>query len=206
MFKTFIHSLKVITLTTCLTLFSLVAAGEEPTNPSAMPVELIGYRTSEGVVCNTALTLRLAIEDLMATFGDHYPRGREFLERLEKMGGANAPPAELASLSAEALLANPLMDFDKGNYTVSFDAVKRSGYSPTASPLAVTMDGKPLLTLDASRLSEAWGSYTSPVFAVTSGAHTLAFTVGAGEGMDLIDNVEVKTDVHKGEEPEQPQP
>ena len=113
MFKTFIHSLKVITLTTCLAAFGLVAAGEEPTNPSAMPVELIGYRTSEGVVCNTALTLRLAIEDLMATFGDRYPGGREFLERLEKMGGTNAPPAELASLSAEALLANPLMDFDK---------------------------------------------------------------------------------------------
>ena len=98
------------------------------------------------------------------------------------------------------------INFDKGNYTASFDAVKRSGYSPTASPLAVTMDGKPLLTLDASQLSEAWGSYTSPVFAVTSGAHTLAFTIGEGEGMDLIDNVEVKTDVHKGEEPEQPQP
>jgi hypothetical protein len=58
--------------------------------------------------------------------------------------------------------------------------------------------------VEASKISEAWGSYTSPAFAVTAGAHTLAFTVGAGEGMDLIDNVEVKTGIHKGEAPEQP--
>jgi len=77
-------------------------------------------------------------------------------------------------------------------------------FKSAASPLTVTMDGKPVLTLDASQLSGAWGSYTSPAFAVTAGAHTLAFTVGAGEGMDLIDNVEVKTGIHKGEAPEQP--
>jgi len=79
-------------------------------------------------------------------------------------------------------------------------------FKSVASPLTVTMDGKPLLTLDASQLSEAWGSYTSPVFAVTAGAHTLAFTIAEGDSMDLIDNVEVKTDIHKGEERKQPQP
>jgi formylglycine-generating enzyme required for sulfatase activity len=74
---------------------------------------LAGYLTSDGVICNTPETLRLALEDLIATFGDRYPRGQEFLERLGKMGGTNAPAAELESLSAEALLANPLLDFDK---------------------------------------------------------------------------------------------
>jgi hypothetical protein len=56
----------------------------------------------------------------------------------------------------------------------------------------VSIDGAPVLTLEASQITEKWGSYTSPTFAVTSGAHTLAFTIGAGEGMDLIDNVTIK--------------
>ena len=81
------------------------------------------------------------------------------------------------------------INFDKGNYTVSFDTVRRRGYSPISTPLTVSIDGAPVYTVDASRITDAWGSYTSPIFAVTSGAHTLAFTLGAGDGMDLIDNV-----------------
>jgi alpha-L-fucosidase len=84
------------------------------------------------------------------------------------------------------------INFDKGSYTVSFNAVKRAGYSGTANSLTVSIDGAPVLTLEASQITEKWGSYTSPTFAVTSGAHTLAFTIGAGEGMDLIDNVTIK--------------
>lgn len=83
-----------------------------PSAPPAVPAAMMGFRSSEDVVCNTASTLRLAIEDLIATFGKRYPRGSAFLERLAKMG-SNAPPAELAALASEALLANPLMDFEK---------------------------------------------------------------------------------------------
>ncbi|MBM4030357.1 MAG: hypothetical protein FJ291_01060 [Planctomycetes bacterium] len=70
--------------------------------------------------------LRLAINDLIETQGDKYPKGREFLQRLEAVekGLLNddkvADPErkaklveELESLKREALLANPLVSFDK---------------------------------------------------------------------------------------------
>ena len=52
--------------------------------------------------------LRLAIEDLILTFGDRYPGGKEFLARLgaaAKSGDAKA----LSELRREALVANPLV-------------------------------------------------------------------------------------------------
>jgi len=99
--------------------------------------------------------LRLAIQDLMATFGAKYPRGAEFLRRLETLekewraaDDTNSPPglavrqssaafspdaplskrqrtaalqdanveviaAQFTALQREALLANPLLDFDR---------------------------------------------------------------------------------------------
>ena len=62
-------------------------------------------------------SLRLAIEDLIATFGDRYPQGAKFLERWEQLSGtlaADAAGAEsrFAALRDEALLANPLLDAD----------------------------------------------------------------------------------------------
>ena len=101
------------TLTLAAGLAACGALAADTNTPPALPAELVGYTTSEGVVCNTAQSLRLAIEDLLATFGGRYPRGQEFLDRLAKAGGTNAPAAELAALSAEALLANPLLDFDE---------------------------------------------------------------------------------------------
>jgi formylglycine-generating enzyme required for sulfatase activity len=64
--------------------------------------------------------LRLAIEDLNATYGERYPGGQQFAERLaalekrEKTAG-QAPEfaAEVKALRQEALLANPLLDFDR---------------------------------------------------------------------------------------------
>ncbi|HUT33611.1 MAG TPA: SUMF1/EgtB/PvdO family nonheme iron enzyme [Planctomycetota bacterium] len=70
--------------------------------------------------------LRLAIEDLTRTFGDKYPRGGEYLKRLEALeksdlatlAQADADKArelavQLVSLQRDALLDNPLLDFDK---------------------------------------------------------------------------------------------
>ena len=69
--------------------------------------------------------LRLAIRDLTATFGPRYPNGRQYLKQLNtleargKRIGAKATDrlAEvdqaLAALRREALLANPLLDFDR---------------------------------------------------------------------------------------------
>lgn len=55
-------------------------------------------------------SLRLAIEDLIATHGDRYPKGKEFLKRLEAIPSERSP--EFETLKKEALLANPLLDFD----------------------------------------------------------------------------------------------
>jgi formylglycine-generating enzyme required for sulfatase activity len=71
--------------------------------------------------------LELAINDLVAAFGSKYPKGQKFLERLAalKRAGQQAArgkgdpaaaahvDAELSKLRQEALLANPLLDFDK---------------------------------------------------------------------------------------------
>ncbi|HUT35687.1 MAG TPA: SUMF1/EgtB/PvdO family nonheme iron enzyme [Planctomycetota bacterium] len=70
--------------------------------------------------------LRLALADLIETHGDTYPKGREFLQRLdalEKSASADDKAAdperkaklveEFESLKREALLANPLLSFDK---------------------------------------------------------------------------------------------
>ena len=70
--------------------------------------------------------LRLAINDLIASHGEKYPRGRELLQRLDALEKAlladdkGADPErkaklvhDLESLKAEALLANPLLSFEK---------------------------------------------------------------------------------------------
>jgi len=74
-------------------------------------------------------SLRLALLDLVRTFGDRYPRGADFLRRLveteaavAEARGSAARPADLEALAAaverfealrtEALLANPLLDFE----------------------------------------------------------------------------------------------
>ena len=63
-------------------------------------------------------SLRLAIVDLTATFPDQYRRGPEFLQRLDavarRAGQAGADVrGEVARLKEEALLANPLIAFDR---------------------------------------------------------------------------------------------
>ena len=79
-----------------------------------------------------APSLRLAIQDLIDTFGSRYPKGPEYLRRLEPLESTAARIAEaesggvvvsdeeakrvreeLRALAQEALLANPLLDFDK---------------------------------------------------------------------------------------------
>ncbi len=53
--------------------------------------------------------LRAAISDLASTFGDRYPHGDAFLERLKRLE-ANPSAKELARLEKDALLSNPLLD------------------------------------------------------------------------------------------------
>ena len=55
-------------------------------------------------------SLRLAIEDLIETYGNRYPKGPAFLKRLELITSETSD--EFLALKKEALLANPLLDFD----------------------------------------------------------------------------------------------
>jgi len=60
----------------------------------------------------TVESLRMAINNLISTFGKKYPHGQIYLKKLaaiEKSGDQEA----LNALRREALLANPLIDFDK---------------------------------------------------------------------------------------------
>jgi hypothetical protein len=104
---------------------ALGAAGAPMATPAAKP--------SAGLVFSfRAEPLRAAIQDLRQTHGARYPRGAEFAHRLEKLetaraaalagwssGTAGSEPAleklgrELQTLEREALLANPLLDFDR---------------------------------------------------------------------------------------------
>ncbi|NWK54841.1 SUMF1/EgtB/PvdO family nonheme iron enzyme [Verrucomicrobiaceae bacterium N1E253] len=54
-------------------------------------------------------SLRLAVEDLIQTYGDQYPKGPSYLRRLETVSSE----VELARLRKEALMDNPLVDFDQ---------------------------------------------------------------------------------------------
>ena len=63
--------------------------------------------------------LRRAITDLSASFPERYPRGNEYLARLEALerslledGHAPEDIEAILALRREALLANPLLDFD----------------------------------------------------------------------------------------------
>jgi hypothetical protein len=60
----------------------------------------------------TADNLRDAILHLSETFGNRYPQGPAFLKRLADLG-PEPSPEELMALRREALLANPLLDFDR---------------------------------------------------------------------------------------------
>jgi len=64
----------------------------------------------------TAKSLKLAIEDLIKTYGSKYPKGRSYLARLaalEPKLNAGEGKAEFDALQREALLTNPILDFDK---------------------------------------------------------------------------------------------
>jgi formylglycine-generating enzyme required for sulfatase activity/nicotinamidase-related amidase len=58
--------------------------------------------------------LRRAIADLTETFGAHYPNGAKYLKRLDAIADAAGEGHKaFDALRREALLANPLLDFDK---------------------------------------------------------------------------------------------
>jgi hypothetical protein len=80
-------------------------ASREPRQPEAVGVA--GVPTAE------RRALAMAIDDLVATFGERYPRGAEFRKRLAALGEGVENVEKFRKLRSEALLANPLLDFDR---------------------------------------------------------------------------------------------
>ena len=93
---------------TCMFLASLagaVSGADLDDNDGILngPLKEGGHKaTHEG----TKESLEMAIQDLMEAFGDQYPKGAEFLGRLEKMTDSSSEGFE--DLKREALLANHL--------------------------------------------------------------------------------------------------
>ncbi|HQL72316.1 MAG TPA: SUMF1/EgtB/PvdO family nonheme iron enzyme [Phycisphaerae bacterium] len=117
--------------------------------------------------------VRMAVEDLMRSYGARYPDGPKYLVRLDELekalqaavpekGPVNADAAakvgaDLAALRRQALLANPLLDFEKlmvirrsGNLGLVANYLSNSSISPTGfdNEIAVLTDlrGEPKLT------------------------------------------------------------
>jgi formylglycine-generating enzyme required for sulfatase activity/polyhydroxyalkanoate synthesis regulator phasin len=72
------------------------------------------------VPINTPESAKRMIEDLIQTFGEQYPKGKEYLKKIEELTtklkqnpNDNESKIEFESLLREAALANPLLDFDK---------------------------------------------------------------------------------------------
>ena len=76
-------------------------------------------RPVQEVTLGTPESLRLAISDLVGTYGKRYPNGASYLRRLDaleagmKNAASPAFQAEFLALQRQALLANPLLEFDR---------------------------------------------------------------------------------------------
>lgn len=88
-------------------------------NPLVPLVAVYAYDNGQ-VPVNTPESAKRMVEDLIATFGDQYPKGPEFLARLEEAAeplrkNVNDKEAreKFEAVLREAALANPLLDFDQ---------------------------------------------------------------------------------------------
>ena len=97
---------------------------------------------------NTPESAKRMIDDLIVTFGDEYPKGQEYLQRLDNIAGRlgrgnadnqRAAQSEFDAFLREAALANPLLDFDeillvRRNTRRGFGFVSLNAYVAVDSP------------------------------------------------------------------------
>ena len=177
-------------------------------------------------------SLRLAIVDLTETFGPKYPAGREYSQHLESLAGASkialkaadsndaAAKADLAKLAREleqlrhdALLSNPLLDFDKllllkrkhGQLGLPVNhkcntGIERTGYDNEIAALSPVRPGGKLQTLFRPTSGEFVGEID-----LDFDAEKLLFTMPKGPTWQVF---EIGTDgaglrqVSRGEHPD----
>ena len=148
--------------------------------------------------------MRLAITDLIKTHGPKYPKGAEYLKRLDAIekdlpaviagvakgdAAAKAQAAQIKAFQAEALLANPLIDFDKlllvkrstrnlglsANWQ-SNSSVRNDGYDNEIAVLSPVAPGGELTTL----FKPAGTSFVGDVD-LDFDARRLLFSIGRGK-------------------------
>ena len=80
------------------------------------------------------------------------------------------------------------VEFVPGDYRLTFQAAKRPGYT-TPQPVEVLVDGTVVAAATPSATS--WAGYTTPVFTVSGGAHSIAFRGSAptGDATAFVDAV-----------------
>ena len=111
-----------------------------------------GGKTPATPTCTPA-SIERAVKDLITTYGDKYPKGKEYLERLKKIKSDDTEA--LQALQREALLANPLLEnFSKilfvrrkggsgltNNWKTNSD-IKKNGYDTEIAILDGLNEGK----------------------------------------------------------------
>ena len=141
-------------------------------------------------------SLRLAIADLMETFGPRYPDGPKFLDRLskvEKTPSAQTRTRNFYGLRREALLANPALDFDKllvlkrkrGQHGLPVNhkcntGIKPTGYDNEIAVLSPARPGGKLTTLFRPTGSEYVGEID-----LHFDADRLLFTMPVGKSWQI---------------------
>lgn len=142
------------------TVIPKIGDGHFSSGPSGISITastriITSENTTSGAI-GTDESLKLAISDLIETFGNRYPKGKEFLARLEKLKDGDSEGLE--KLSREALLANPLLDFEKllvikrrGDLALPQNWVgnctKKGRYDNEIAVLSSVRDGGKLTTL-----------------------------------------------------------
>ena len=109
------------------------------------PAVAVAYDNGR-VPVNTPESAKRMIDDLIAAFGDQYPKGKEYLQRLNDIApklrdtrrNSNARK-EFDALLREAALANPLLDFDnvllvRRNTQRGFGFIALNAYTAADAP------------------------------------------------------------------------
>ena len=145
--------------------------------------------------------VRGAIEDLVTTFAARYPKGPEYLQKLDAIekrlrAGEAKAREELLSLQREALLANPLLDFKKlllvrrkaNNLGLprnwqSNSSLKRNGFDNQI----VTMSMKRLADKPAVLYTPSGGAFVGDVDLHFDGQKMLFSSIGANQRWQVLE-------------------
>ncbi|WP_460185539.1 SUMF1/EgtB/PvdO family nonheme iron enzyme [Thermopirellula anaerolimosa] len=93
--------------------WSCTIFGESPTRGSAGSPPVVPAKAASGLTVYRLRTTRLAVQDLIETYGEAYPNGRDYLTQLDALEkdvvDESVASQRLERLRREALVSNPLL-------------------------------------------------------------------------------------------------